>query len=342
MKRTLSTLRFGSAIFQSIKCRAVPLLCVIVLVLPESLSAEGTAGQTPQKSFFDFLNPTHDYWSEKLVGYAGRFDHFFGDIRAFEEANESVVQFDLNEVVKEGGSYDTTLKGRARMSLPLAKKRVHLLLESDPEKLVTGEATGVGPVLPGDIAAPNSYAAAVRYQKAVKNIWGFSTDAGVKLRSGLEPFVRARGSVAIPMGKRRLKLTETLFWFKTIGAGETTRVDFEHIFNELVLFRSASTGTWLNDEHSFNLRQDLSVYHAVDDRTAMLYQLSAVGTSHPQAQVDEYVALVRYRYRLHRDWLFAEVSPQMHYPVEQDYHPEPQLVLLLELLFGGAVWTGEH
>ena len=32
----------------------------------------------------------------------------------------------------------------------------------------------------------------------------------------------------------------------------------------------------------------------------------------------------------------------MHHPIEQDYHPEAQVVLLLEMLFGGAAWIREE
>jgi hypothetical protein len=288
-----------------------------------------------EESVFDFLNPAHEYWSARVADYAGRMDRFFGDDRNFLESNESVVQLDLVQSLKEGGDRDLRFSGRAKLSLPATKKRLHLLVETDPEEIATGAATDQGTVVPRQITSKDSYAAAVRYQQDEEDRWHFSTDAGVRLRSKLDTYTRLRGSGSVFLGQWRFTPAETLFWFRTIGPGESTRLDIERAFTPSILFRAGSNATWLQDDRSFTVRQDLSLYHTLDTRRALVYQVSMVGTTQPLTQMEEYVALVRYRYRLHEDWLFAEISPQMHYPVELDYHPDPQLLLDLEMLFGG-------
>jgi hypothetical protein len=42
---------------------------------------------------------------------------------------------------------------------------------------------------------------------------------------------------------------------------------------------------------------------------------------------------VSYRYRLHRDWLFFELDPQLHFPADRQFHTNPALVMRLEMLF---------
>lgn len=290
-----------------------------------------------EESVFDFLNPTHEFWSEKVSDYAGRLDRFFGDDRNFEETNESVVQLDLIQVVDEGGDHQTTFSGRAKLALPQAKKRLHLLLETDPEEVASNQITEEGPVTTSDITATSSYAAAVRYQQDEDDVWHFSADTGVRLRSKLDPYTRLRGSGETMVGRWRFKLTETLFWFRTLGPGETTRLDIERPLAATLLFRSGSSATWLNDDRSFSARQDLSVYQTLDTRRGLVYQISAVGTTQPLTQMQEYVVLLRYRHRLHHHWLYGEISPQVHYPVETDYHSDLQLVLRLEMLFGNGL-----
>jgi hypothetical protein len=81
------------------------------------------------------------------------------------------------------------------------------------------------------------------------------------------------------------------------------------------------------------LRQDFSLYQTLDEQHSMLYQMSAIGVSQPRAVVSEYVALVLYRQRLHRDWMFLELSPQLHYPRIDDYRVTRQFVVRLEMLF---------
>ena len=85
-----------------------------------------------------------------------------------------------------------------------------------------------------------------------------------------------------------------------------------------------------------DLRQDFSVYHTLDDRTALLYQASVIGVTNPQAQVMDYVVLMLYRRRIHKDWIFLELSPQLHFPRERNYRLSPTLSMRLEMLFEGG------
>jgi hypothetical protein len=182
-------------------------------------------------------------------------------------------------------------------------------------------------------STPGSIAAALRYEKAEAERWHFSTDGGIQL-AGLAstPFVRARLSLAMPLELWRLKVAETVFWFNTIGAGESTLIDFERPLGEKLLFRASSNATWLNDTQNFDMSQSFSFFHTWNERTALLYQISAVGVSQPQTQVTDYVILMTYRYRLHREWLYLEVSPQIHYPQVEGYQISPLLSLRLEVL----------
>jgi len=316
-------------------CQAVLLSNLASLVPMVSLGAEQSAEPAQQTSFFDFLNASHDYWSLKVIRFADSIDRFFANSTSFEEANESVLQIDLNEVVKQGGDSQITLTTRAYLLLPLAEKRLHLLVEPDPEKVATVAASKDQAVLPTDVEPSGSYAAAVRYQVAEKNIWHFSAGAGIRLRSSLDPFVRARGSVSIPLRKWRLKLEQNVFWFNTIGAGESTKMDIDHLLGIPVLFRATSNVIWLHEKQSLDLSQSLSIIHTINDHNAMLYQVSAIGVSQPEWQVTDYVALARWRRRLHQDWLFMEISPQLHYPEVLGYRLDPLVILRLEMLFGG-------
>jgi hypothetical protein len=294
---------------------------------------EPSAPQTQKLDLFAPFDAPRDYLSGKLVSFASGIDRFFGNDRNYQESNQSVFQIDLVRVMGYGGDRKFALSGRAKMDLPTIEKRLHLLLETNPDKNVTGEQTQGQSVLLNQVATPESYAAAVRYEKSAESVWNFSTDAGVKFQGGLTPFARARGSYSVPMDQWRLKAAESVYWFNTIGAGETTQLDLERFLSEQALFRATSNATWLNDTQNFDLRQDLSVYHTLNDRTALLYQASAIGVSNPQYQLTEYVVLMLYRYRLHRNWIFFELSPQLHFPKINNFKSSPALSMRLEMLF---------
>jgi hypothetical protein len=284
---------------------------------------------------FTYVDAPRDYLSEKFVSLTRSLDSFFGDDRNYQESNNSLVQLDLVKVTGYGGDRKFVLSGRAKLDLPSTEKRFHLLLETNPDKNLSGEAKQAQATPLNQVAGPESYSAAVRYEKSKEQEkpWHLSSDLGVKFQGiNTNPFARARGSYAIPFNEWRLKAAETVFWFNTIGAGEATQLDAERILSGAVMFRSTSNVTWLNDKQNFDLRQDMTVYHTLNERSALLYQASAIGVSNPQTQVTEYVMLMQYRYRLHKNWVFLEVSPQAHFPRLDNFKANPTFILRLEML----------
>jgi hypothetical protein len=294
-----------------------------------------TAPQTVTSDSFDSWEASRDYLSGKITSFASYLDRFFGGDRHYQESNATLVQLDLTKLNGYGSDHKLDLAVRASLRLPVTEGRLHLLVETDPEKNIITEPTPVTrPVaVPGQAAVPNSVALAVRYAKAEKDVWHFNTDWGIKFPIPPKPFVRTRVSYSTPIGGWRLKAAESVYWFNTLGAGETTQLDLEKIISPPLLFRSSSIVTWLNDKQNFDLRQDLSIYHTLTDRSALLYQASAFGFSNPQYQMTDFVVLMLYRYRMHQEWLFFELSPQLHFPRDRRYQYSPAFSLRLEVLF---------
>lgn len=318
-----------------------------------SLASSGAELPTvpePPVERVEIIDAPRDFLSEKFVRLAARIDRFFGDDRNFQENNDSVFQLDLTKGSGYGNDNKFEISGRARLRLPSTEGRFHMMLESDPDKNLSGEptkspassgnktGTPVGSLVApgGGVNAPKSYSASLRYEKKQVTALHYSTDTGIQF-SGIttdpNPFARARGSYTLPLGKWQAKATETLFWFYTIGAGESTQLDLERVISAPLIFRATSTATWLFEKQNYDLRQDFSVYHTLSDRAALLYQASAIGVTHPHFQVSDYVLLMSYRYRVHRDWIFFDISPQLHYPKEKNYQVSPAINLRLEMLF---------
>lgn len=284
---------------------------------------------------FTYVDAPRDYLSGKFTSFTRSIDSFFGDDRNYQESNNSLVQLDLVRMAGYGGDRKFVLSGRAKLDLPSTEKRFHLLLETNPDKNLTGEPAQAQTTPLKQVVGPESYSAAVRYEKVKEQEkpWYFSSDLGVKFQGiHTNPFARARGSYAVQINEWRVKAAETMFWFNTIGAGETTQLDVERILSNSMLFRATSNATWLNDKQNFDLRQDVTVYHSLNERSALLYQASAIGVSHPQWQLSEYVMLMQLRYRVHKKWVFLEVSPQVHFPRLDNFKANPALSLRLEML----------
>ncbi len=284
-----------------------------------------------EKNAFD---KPREYLAGKVVEYMGGIDRFFGDDRNYQETNDSMLQLDLSRVVGYEDYHQWELSGRAKINLPMLERRLHLLVESDPDKnpAVDPARNRAPPIKPA--TTPKSFAAALRYEKKQSERWHLSTDGGLKFQGiKLTPFTRARASVDIPMDVWRMKAAQSLFWFNTIGLGESTQLDLERQISEPIQLRTTSSATWLKETQNVDLRQDISFFHKLDDRSVILYQASVTGVSRPTVKVSEYVLLLLLRYRVHRDWVFMEFGQQIHFPESRNFRPSPVLSMRLELLF---------
>jgi hypothetical protein len=316
-------------------CRLVSgLLMGFILLIPVKLfAAEQPASGTQQIDVLEPLDTSHDYLSAKITNYANEIDRFFGGDRHYQESNQSVVQLDLTRTSGYGADRTYNLAARVNLRLPATEGRLHLLLESDPEQ-TTAQSTQSSTLLNNQSTNTGTYGLAARYVKELKDVWHFNFDWGLKFPIPVQPFVRARGNYSLPLNEVwRMNIAESVYWFNSIGFGQTTQLDFERLLSEPVLFRAASTAIWLKDTKNIDLRQDLSIYHTVSDRTALLYQASAIGVSRRQYQLNQYVLSFLYRYRLHREWMYFEFSPQLHFPKEENFRASPSLGLRLEILF---------
>ena len=320
----------------------VLLLAIAALVFSTSVAASpaennsNTQTQEPISDTLALLEPTElprTYLADGFVNLATTMDHFFGDPRYFQQANNSVVQLYLTETLEPGGIRQFKFDGQAKIDLPATEKRFSLILESSPEKNIGGDIKSTQQYIPDARIATDNQSLAIRYEKRDIPSWYFNADVGVKAHIPLDNFARSRASYSIPLGDWFLKASESVFWFNSIGAGETSQIDFDKKLSEPLLFRSSSIATWLVEKLNFDVRQDFSLYQTLNEREALLYQTSAIGVSQPQWEVSEYVALLLYRKRLHRKWVFCEISPQLHFPIAKNYQVSPLLMVRLELLF---------
>ena len=275
---------------------------------------------------------THEYVSEEFVNFVTHVDHFFGGERDFQESNQSVLQFDVSELILQGGTRQGQFNGRTKISLPSTEKRLHLLVEADPEKNASSTDAVNKPKTVDQINAPQNVGVAARFEKAEESAWHYSSDIGIRTPLPLQPFARARVSYSLPIETSRIKLTQSAYVFSISGAGESTQLDLENQLNADAMFRATSTATWGDIAQNFDLTQSFSVYHTLDTKRATLYQASVIGSSHPK-QVSDYVFSAAYRQQLNRRWLYFEINPQIHFPKSAGYNFTPMLLLRLEVLF---------
>ena len=194
----------------------------------------------------------------------------------------------------------------------------------------------ITPFCAKDTKVPTQYAASLRYERAEENRWHYSADSGINVQFPLDPFVRTRGSYEVPLEEWRLKFTETVFWFRTLGLGQTAQYEMSQVISDKLLFRATTTANCFESPQLCNFRQDLAFFHNLDDRNVFQYQLSLIGDDNPKLRDTDYLLLMRYRHKLHREWMYFEVTPQLSFPRTDTFKMNPSIIMRLEMLFGAT------
>lgn len=304
-------------------------------VATEPIVAE-TPPVTPVSDVFDPFEATRNYLSGKLTRFASYLDSYFGGNPHFQERNPSVMYVNLSRATGYGGTGQYDLAASLNLRLPISEGRLHLLIETDPERNLEDEPVRSSTVMNIKPTTRKSIALAARYALEEKDGWRFRTDAGIRFPLPVQPFVRSKLGYSIPVDDWRLTLGESVYWFSQTGVGETSQIDMERQVSPSIMFRATSMAIWLKDKQNFDMSQSFTFYHTVSDRTSLIYQASVFGISAPSTQMTDMVFLVNYRYRLHQKWLFFEITPQLHFPNENQYKGSPALSMRLQMLFDDA------
>lgn len=283
---------------------------------------------------FESLDAPRNYMSEKVISFANYMDRFFGGNRHYQESNQSVIRLDLTRIVGYGDNHKFDLAGNVSLRLPGTEGRLRLWLQTDPENEINDDPTRDTHTLQNKAAPRRSSGLAARYTTPGEEAWRFTADAGLKFPLiNLDPFTRLKAEYSTPVGDWHLKAAESVYWFRTLGVGETTQLDLEKLLSSSRLFRSSSNATWLKDKENVDLVQSFSVYETLNSRSVVIYQASGSWITNPSFMATDFVLLALYRYRVHQKWLYLELSPQLHFPHEKDYKGSPAFSVRLEALF---------
>jgi len=218
------------------------------------------------------------------------------------------MQIDIDRVAGYAGT-QVRLVGQSQCALAHAEQKLHLLVEQ------TGQKCSCRPDADTVAAAqaastPQSYAR-VAHRKKEAERWHLSAmqESNPWMVKAPAPFV-ARGLVwqyRWSNGEQDCRDSILVQHYRT---GETPTGSGTPL-SDPILFRATSIVAWLKDTHYYDIRQDLSIYHKLDDALPCC-TISAVGVS-TRYTGNDYVSWSSIAMHT-RDWTFLELSPQLHFP----------------------------
>ncbi|MGQ0429339.1 MAG: hypothetical protein ACT4UQ_05360 [Gammaproteobacteria bacterium] len=205
---------------------------------------------------------------------------------------------------------DFALDGRFRASveLPALSERFNATIgRASREEYVADEIVDVGPA--GGAFSdddPAEWFAGFGYRVLRERDSRFDLGAGIKLESPLNPYANARYRHYFYRGDDRLlTLRTTAFVENDEGFGVTQAFDFDRVLGRDWLLRWGNSFRWSEETQGVRWRTRLALYHAIDYRRAMRFEINMRGES-DGTQPDHYGFRITHRRSILREWLFFE------------------------------------
>ena len=304
-------------------------LFALLFTASSTLAENKTEEPLPSIKILEEYNTQRDLASKQVTRFANWVDNFFANDFAYDELQGSHIKLFLSQTSTENEktTYDTKIK--AKLELPKTQKKFQLLIESlDEEEDEDTAQTSIS-----NTAEDQDQSIALSYIQKDTDDWRITNIAGIRFRSGLDPFIRIRFRHSADKGAWTYRVTENLFWSSSGGIGETTRLDINHPLMKKLLFRSTTQATYRFATQYFDLGQDLILFQNINRHKSLAYQTGYRATMVAYPETTDYFFLVRYRQQIHSNWLFFDIIPMTHHPVENDFKPVRSITLKLEIVF---------
>ncbi len=314
-----------------------------LLFCPSFALAADDAAPPPGESkskILSTLERTHEIISVQVDELSERIDAFLGGGKTCDYATGSTVQAGGSVVFLKDGTVLFNQALRAKINLPKAKERFKLLLETDPEREIReplGPGTRSSTETESISQAGSDFtnlSAALQYVMQERRKWQFSLDGGARVRIPPDPFARLRMKRSFNLGEWRFHAVETLFWFESSGAGESTHLDVEKIVFGCHLFRSTTDVVWKEQERKFEASENVFLFQELSEKAVLTYSAGVTGETEPDTHVRDYGLGVEYRRRIHKNWLYLTIAPAVTFSKANNFEFAPSIRFGFDVTFG--------
>lgn len=316
------------------------LATVGLLAMASGALADHESDEPPEEvergwRYFDYLDSPHA-WVSRRVGETSRYiDSYFATDDLYEEVSGSYAELTLDQGLIESEGAEFEVDFRLKAELPAVERRLKLLLETNAsererERSVPGESQSPD----GGAGEDSGLYAGLRRGLVETTGFRLQTDSGIKLRTPLDPFakIRLRRTWRGPQWSLRFK--GALFWFGSERLGHNIDIDLDRPITPHLAVRLTTREVWLDETDVMRLGQGISLLHILGWRNVVSYELGMAAGNRPALRAEQYRLGLRFRHRLHEDWLFLEVTPEILWPRQEGFEARAGAFVSLQALFG--------
>lgn len=253
---------------------------------------------------------------------------FFDDEVIEDESSGSNgrLYFTTRRVADQGVDYKVGLN--LSLVLPKTRDRFKLLVETDDNEDGEQETDLL------NTTDNVTYTTAIRVELNNGERWKNSLDNGVRWEGKPVYFTRLRNRRTDYFYNWRNRFLHSIYWRTDIAWGTKISTNLLHPITDTSHFSTGFNADYIVDNDYADLDADVAVFHQINRKSAMLYQLAIFGDTDRLTQVNNYVFSVSYRRKIYRQFVFAEIVPEVAWPREENFEATPALNFRLEMIFG--------
>jgi hypothetical protein len=247
---------------------------------------------------------------EVICQSARWFDDFFGDESYWQSASRLHGRLGLLFVGDEHEGLDIDTTFHTEVELPNLENKVNLFLRREDEQAYISDHGVSIDLLPElqTFESSRRWLLGAGYHPMGGASKGLDLDLGVELGSPLEPVARVRYRHYWMLGERSMLRTRpSVYWTSVRGFGAAGSAQVDRPIGESLLLRLSGGATINEITEGAAWSAQLSLFHMLDEDRALVYRVGVTGESDARYPVEEWVAEVRMRKRMFREWFLGEV-----------------------------------
>ena len=329
LSRCLHTIRLG-------------IIGVLTLFLCFNLMAQTSSeveALTPAETR-GLIERTHQRLSNAVVSLSQRIDSILAADSIEDEKPDSSLKLRFSSALSEGEEAKYKMRIKTRIVLPRTQKRFQLVLQNLRDNLMEDgvptaeEELAVGEPEATQTVRNEDFSTALRYVLRRKAHEYIHTDAGVRFRIPLDPFVRARSRQSLDLKAWELVFRQGAEWFKSSGSAFDLGMNWIRRLNRDLWFYQTNTARWTQELSQYDLQSGLSLVQMLPASRTLTYYFSLAGNSEPAVAVQSYTLGVNFRSPLFYEWLNLEISPLGSWARANQFQFQPGLVARLDAIIG--------
>ena len=286
-----------------------------------------------KKNWFDKYLPYEQQVAGWVDNTARGVDRFFGTDDAWRVDNDSWLRLtnDVSWEQEKGVSNDLRL--RLKLDVPTATRRLHLLIESEPETQFGATPEAAPALNNGSPPRTTVLGLGTNFEGWLPG-WKKQLQGGLRFALPIDPYARFIMRRDVPLGGQwEFNSYNRLQWFHSDGYAVKSELRFgEPLTPNWRLYYSTDLD-WREKLDYLEFAESANLAHILSTRSAITYSLGFSGTGFETPQITKYFLTADYRRNIARRIIFFDVIPELSLPDEYGFDPHWAITLRLELYF---------